>query len=163
MTTLEGASGGDVPVLNANQRRHVEVVLSKIEDSLARVEALCDPAYRAGGILTVVEDDLPHDAAAHARPIIAEIRETVARLATDHHLDRRRLSRRRTVQALLTSEIIRIDDSSPNQLRGYGAVDPRYTDEVAPRLREIRKGLAALATALRGPAPNHPTPRDEKL
>jgi hypothetical protein len=50
-----------------------------------------------------------------------------------------------------TAAIIRIEDGSPDQLRGYGTVDTRFALDVAPRLREIKEELALLG-ALLGPA-----------
>jgi dGTP triphosphohydrolase len=148
----------DGPVLNENQRRHFEVVLSMLEDAVARVEALCNPELATNGVLTVVEDDLPHGAARRAQPLIESIRAQIARLASDLQLAPRRVSRRRVVQALLTSEVIRIDDSTPSQLRGYGVVDARFDAVVAPRLGEIRDTLMNLARTLRSDdAPPHTT------
>jgi len=149
MSVPEKPFGGP-PVLNENQRRHFEVVLSMLEDSLTRIEALCNPASATPDVLTLVEDDLPDDVARRAQPVIESIRAQVARLASDLELAPRRLSRRRAVQALLTSEVIRIDDSARHQLRGYGAVDPRFDDVVAPRLGEIRDALMGLAHTVRG-------------
>jgi hypothetical protein len=148
MSVPEKPFGGP-PVLNENQRRHFEVVLSMLEDSLTRIEALCNPASATLGALTVVEDDLPDGVARRAQPVIESIRAQVARLALDLELSPRRLSRRRAVQALLTSEVIRIDDTSSGQLRGYGAVDPRFDDVVAPRLGEIRDAIMSFARMLR--------------
>ena len=156
MTTPRDESG-QASVLNENQRRHFEVLLSMLEDSLVHVEELCDVSRPSDTILTVVDNDLPPRAADLARPVVRGIREQIARLASDLQLPPRRVSRRRTIRALLTSEIIRIDDSAPDQLRGYGSVDPRYADAVAPQLREIRSALVQLTELLRSDMGTPPT------
>ena len=145
------ADGGGIPadVLNAHQRRHFEVVLSMLEDTLRRLEQLAEGAP-SNSVLTIIEDDLPADFAADAAPYLAGVRERIATLADALRLQPRRVSRRRTVRALLTAEVVRLQDSSAAQLRGYGAVDPRFANAVAPALDEIISRLEALSSQLRG-------------
>jgi hypothetical protein len=138
------------PVLNENQRRHFEVLLSMLEESLQRIETLSSSLSMNGG-MSIVKDDLPSTFILEAEPLIASIRARIGRLAAVLELTPRTVSKRRTISALLTAAIIRIEDSSPEQLRGYGTVDPRFALDVAPRLREIRKALALLGSLL-GPA-----------
>jgi hypothetical protein len=112
------------PVLNENQRRHFEVLLSMLEESLQRIETLSS-SLSMNGRMSIVKDDLPSTFILEAEPLIASIRARIGRLAAVLELTPRTVSKRRTISALLTAAIIRIEDSSPEQLRGYGTVDPR--------------------------------------
>lgn len=142
------------PVLNDNQRRHFEVLLSMLEDSLARIDELCsEPSTNR--TLTIVNDDLPPKFAVDAEPLMTSIRARVVQLAAALNLSPRSLSKRRAIATLLTAEVIRIEDSAPERLRGYGSVDPRFADEIAPQLREIREELARLSSMLRSAEGHH--------
>ena len=138
----------DENVLNDNQRRHFEVVLSQLEAALDGIEALGRPAEPREG-LTVLDDDLPADFLGRAGPLLESLRAQIAQLAGLLGVSQIRRSRRRAVEALITAETISIDDSSAHQLRGYGDVDPRFATVVAPRLRRLRESLLALAAQCR--------------
>lgn len=146
---MTGAGEDAVParLLNAHQKRHFEVVLGMLENTLGRIEQIADGASSAS-LLTIDENDLPADFAAKAAPHLTAVRERIATLALDLELQPRRVSRRRTMRALVTAEIVRLQDSSAAQLRGYGAVDPRFAQAVAPALAEIIERLGALSSQL---------------
>jgi len=135
-------------VLNAHQRRHFEVLLSELEAALDRIEALGQSAQRRG-VLSVMDDDLPAGFPERARPLLDALRAEIARFAGQLGLSQLRRSRRRAVEALILAETISIDDSSAGQLRGYGAVDPRFATQVAPALAGLRRQLLALGELCR--------------
>jgi hypothetical protein len=140
-------------LLNAHQRRHFEVVLGMLEDTLSRIEQLAQGGT-SSSMLTIVEDDLPADFATRAAPQLAAVRERITSLADTLQLRPRRLSRRRTVRALLTAEVVRLEDSSAARLRGYGTVDPRFADAVGTVVEEIIRELRSLSSQLSGSPPS---------
>lgn len=54
---------------------------------------------------------------------------------------------RRSLPLLITS-VMRVEDSTSDKLRGYGAVHPSVARAVDPVVREIHDGLAAVAAEL---------------
>ncbi|HMI56502.1 MAG TPA: hypothetical protein VK511_00500, partial [Gemmatimonadaceae bacterium] len=76
------------------------------------------------------------------------IRSEIADLARVLEIKPQHRSQTRTIRALLTAELVRLDDSYANRLRGYGAVDPRAKNALDPALDRIRSGLTALLESL---------------
>lgn len=134
-------------VLNANQRRHFEVLFARLEDSLAKIEqALAE--RDAVPRLTIVDDDIPRAFRASAALELPRIRAEIARLASELALAPRVMSLRRTVGATLTAEAVRIEDSLSGQLRGYGSVDATVADQLDPALNALAQSLRHLSAAL---------------
>ena len=134
-------------VLNANQRRHFEVLFARLEDSLTRIDALLgEPSRRH--VLSIEEQDIPDSFRQHARPIVDGLRKQVSQFAKILDLKPRRHSRARSVAATLSSEAIRLEDSLSSQLRGYGEVDPSVAEHLDPALKEMARTLGALSAAL---------------
>ena len=137
-------------VLNANQRRHFEVLLGRLEDSIAKIESLLVAESADDRILSLVADDLPEEFRASARETLGGVRTQIAELSVLLMLRPRNVSRRRTIAATLTSEAIRLEDSLSSQLQGYGALDPTVAQYLDPILSQMATILAALAARLRG-------------
>ena len=112
------------PILNENQRRHFAVLLVGLDDALYRIEQLSEPAERRAGPLTRHTDDLPAQFAERAGPLLRDLRDRIVRLAATLGTEPREHSRARSVRVVVTSAVIRLEDSRARGLRGYGAVDP---------------------------------------
>jgi hypothetical protein len=134
--------------LNANQRRHFEVLFSRLEDSLAKIERLLDSPQFAQS-LTLVEDDVPADFRASARAELPRIRSQVDELVAALALQPRTLSLRRIIGATLTTEAVRIEDSFSSHIRGYGQLDPSVGEHVDPALERLAGSLQRMAASLR--------------
>ena len=145
-------------VLNANQRRHFEVLFARLEDSLARVDGLLHNAPAREPVLSIIEDDLREEYRAFAEPALAGLRDRIAQMARALGLHPRRVSKSRTIAATLSAEAIRFEDSRASKLRGYGDVDPSVGQRLDPVLEEIARTLNELAAAIRsrGRAPRVP-------
>ena len=141
--------------LNANQRRHFEVVFTGLEATVGKIESLADGSAGDGRFASAV-DDLPHGFAAAANDVFARVRQRLAALADRLDLKPRLVSRRHTCRALLTSEMIRLEESYAQRLRGYGAVDDSLAASLDPILKEIRDDLSQLAALLRESGPPKP-------
>jgi len=136
------------PPLNGPQLRHFEVFLSMLETALDEVDVLgaLGPS-NAEGRLIVYAADLPESFAAKAKSADAAIRKQIALLARNLNIQPQRRSRLRTAKAILTGELVRLDDSFSGKLRGYGAVSPRVKTEIDPILDVIRRELVTLLHA----------------
>jgi hypothetical protein len=142
----------DIPYtirLNANQRRHFEVLLARLEESLSRIESLMVDHGLPEQLMSVTEDDLPAAFRKTAPPVIDQLRREIEQLSIILDLRPRRVSRRRTVSAILTAEAVRFEDSLASQMRGYGAVDSSVVQYLDPRLEHIARTLNALASSLK--------------
>ena len=135
--------------LNANQRRHYEVLLTRFEESLSRIESLMADGARPEHILSITEDDLPPAFRETAAPRLDQLRHEIVQLSILLDLRPRRVSRRRTISAILTAEAVRFEDSLASQMRGYGQVDPSLEQHLDPRLEDIARTLEALASSLK--------------
>jgi hypothetical protein len=143
-------------VLNDPQHRHFEVFLSMLENSLTEIKHLSglSPAG-AEGNLTRYDADLPTGFAESAEPIFISIRKEVATLAQMLEIKPQHRSQARTIRALLTAQLVRLDDSYAAKLRGYGVVDPRAKNAIDPSLDRIRSGLTALLNLGTGEQVSH--------
>lgn len=141
----DSAVPSDNSLLNEPQLRHFEVFLSMLETALNEVERLASPASVPGSEnLIVYDSDLPQEFKTQAAPAIGVIREQSARLANDLGIQPQHRSRARTVRAILTAELLRLDDSCARKLGGYGAVSPRVQTEIDPALASMRTNIVTL-------------------
>lgn len=135
-------------VLNANQRRHFEVLFARLEDSLEKVSSILASRDDQGRVLTTVHRDLPPAFRLHAEPIIEKLRRQISELATALSLEPRTLSIARVVGASLNAEAIRLEDSLSPQLRGYGAVHSSIPEQLDPVIEGMARELNGLVAAL---------------
>ncbi|HSA56522.1 MAG TPA: hypothetical protein VLE53_12515 [Gemmatimonadaceae bacterium] len=137
-------------LLNGSQRRHFEVLLGMLQDTLSKVERLASEGASDPGGPVVYKEDLPPGFAASIEPAMTELRHLIARFSADHGLRQRAVSRARSIRALLTAELVRIEDSTADKLRGYGAVDPELGTTIDPVLRELHALLGSILRRVDG-------------
>jgi hypothetical protein len=135
--------------LNANQRRHYEVLFARLEESLAKVESLIVDHGLAEHTLSVTVDDIPPAFRITAPPLIDQLRREIEQLSGTLGLRPGRVSRRRTISAILIAEAVRFEDSLASQMRGYGLVDSSVIQHLDPRLEYIARTLNVLASSLK--------------
>lgn len=136
------------PLLNLHQRRHLAVLLSMMQESIADLEALVAPRPHSSDNLTVYDDDVPPELALATPPVVRRLRDAIRRLADQLDIEPQHLSRRGCVRALVVTEIIRIEDSRSSRLRGYGPVAPGLAAVLDPVLSELRDAFQSIAGAL---------------
>jgi hypothetical protein len=95
---------------------------------------------------------LPKRFVAEAAPLIAGLRARTLEIVKSLGLRPREVSRRRTIQALISSEMNGVQDGLASRLRGYGEVDPSVAEHLDPQLQRLQAGLADLAQLLRDAA-----------
>lgn len=135
-------------VLNANQRRHFDVLFARLEDSLDKVGRLLGTPDEHSRVLTTVHDDVPPSFRAHARPLIADLRRQIVDLAEALSLEPRTVSTARVIGASLNAEAIRLEDSLSSQLQGYGVVHQSVPERLDPVIQAMAQTLNQLAATL---------------
>jgi hypothetical protein len=134
--------------LNDNQRRHYEILFSRLEQSLEQIERAIHGGP-SNSQLTHTLDDLPARFVTDAQPLLAEIRAEMLAIARSLGLRPRDVSRRRTIQALISSEMNGVKDGLAGRLRGYGDVDASVGRDLDPQLHRLHASLAQLGQLLR--------------
>jgi hypothetical protein len=134
--------------LNDNQRRHYEVMFARLEQSLDQIERATH-GEPAPSLMSRPIDDLPERFTRESAPIIATVRALLGEVARSLELRPREFSRRRTCEALMTSEMISVENGYASRLRGYGEMDPSVAEGLDPALGQIHAGLASLRDLLR--------------
>lgn len=147
-------------LLNTAQRNHFAVLLAMMEESLADIETLADPVAARDGRLTVRVDDLPPAFTDSVRPLLADFRREVTALAERLGIPPRHASRARSIRAIVTSEVVRIEDSVAARLRGYGAVHPDAASVIGPVLERLHSGFLAIGALLYSGLPDARPPAD---
>ena len=135
--------------LNEPQHRHFAVMLASLEDALHRVESLAGDNTPDPRRLTQLQHDVADDLAERTAPLIAALREQLSELAAAMELGAHNQSKYRTIGALLTSQMLHVQDSYARKLRGYGTVDPRLSAELDPIMESMERALAELRAELR--------------
>ena len=139
---------GDRIRLNDNQRRHYEVLFARLEQSLDQIER-ATRGEPAPSLMSRPIDDLPERFTNESAPIIATVRGVLDEVAASLELRPREVSRRRTCEALITSEMIGVENGYARQLRGYGEIDPSVAERLDPALSRAHAGLGLLRDLLR--------------
>lgn len=134
--------------LNDNQRRHYEILFARLEQSLDQIERAIR-AEPSSAVLTAPINDLPERFVVEAAPLIATLRTMIVDLARTLGLRPREVSRRRTIQALISSEMNGVQDGYAGRLRGYGDVDDSVAQHLDPELKRLQTGLGLLGQLLR--------------
>jgi hypothetical protein len=134
--------------LNPNQRRRLEVVLAHLERAITEIERLAKMGREdPGQHLTLLEADLPESFEATAIPLLHALREEIDRTSAAFELTPRHMSRARTVAALVHTERMRVEDSKPSRLHGYGVVHPALETSLTPHLQRIESLLTQVGHA----------------
>lgn len=134
-------------LLNEPQRRHLGVTLGQIQQLLHEVgDLLGVPAARDG--LVTEAADLPPGFVRKAPRLLEEVDRQITALAERFDLPQRQRSRYRWVRAVLGNAIDNLEDTRPNKLHPYGAVDPELEPALDPPLRELQRRVRELLTVL---------------
>ena len=137
-------------LLNKPQRNHFAVLLAMMEDSLAEMERLAASDSETMRELTRWADDLPAGMLGPLRARLALVREKIRVIGKRLGIEPRDASRKRAIRAIVTAELLRIEDSYASKLRGYGAVNPATASVVDPAMDELRADFTAIARLLAG-------------
>ncbi len=141
------------PMLNVAQRRHIAVYLELLQKSVDDIERLISlPAAPREGSLVLYDTDLPEEFTTVAAPVILRLRERVEALVKALRIPPKHRSRLRSIQAILTDEVIRVEDYFSSELAGYGSVHPMIKIQIDPQLESLRSDLRTLLASLQQPS-----------
>lgn len=137
--------------LNPDQRRHLAVVLDRVDEALLEVVGSAVSSDRVGPaerFLRPLHRDLPE---AMAPRLLAASLQLRSRLGGDiEHLDLLATpeSLRRRLAAYLTSALVLLEDCHASAMAAYGDVDPRLAGSLDPWLASLESDVNALRRML---------------
>lgn len=137
-------------LFNKPQRNHFAVLLAMMEDSLADIERLATGDSEPARELTRWADDLPPGIVEPLRTRLALLRQKIRAIGKRLGIEPRDASRKRAIRAIVTAELLRIEDSYAAMLRGYGTVNPAAASVVDPTMDELHAEFTAIARLLSG-------------
>jgi len=112
-------------------------VLASLQRALREIEQLAKPDGEEPGELTVFERYFPPDFSGRLRHAIQSARAKVQRIIERLNILPRHRSRAAAIRAVITSAMIRLDDTHSYKMRGYGSVDPSVATELDPLIDEL--------------------------
>ena len=136
-------------LLNEGQQRHLIASLARVERALHDItRILGERSVGPSRLLDRSVADLPTGYGASARPLITAAEETVAELVRVFDLAAPVGSHFRSVQALVVSSMVVVEDTVTRNLRGYGDIHPRLPVTLDPLLELLHEQLMDIGRAL---------------
>jgi hypothetical protein len=136
-------------LLTDGQRRHLVASLANVAAALSEIESL---ARRSGaalqGSLLTVAHDLPPGFDQEIEPSLNRARLAIGELAAALGLEAPERSACRSVQALVTSSLVVLEDTGTRNLHGYGEIHPSLPQLLEPALCRIHEEVRAIGEAL---------------
>jgi hypothetical protein len=136
------ANDTEILKLGENHRRVVSVVLRSLEQMCGEIDGWLE---RKSGVLFRIHGDLTKDQRAALRALTPRLRGELRRLQGEIELEAAVQSLRGTMVALLSANIVNVEDTDASYLAGYG----RLPEEVSRKLdHEFKRLLAILEEAV---------------
>jgi hypothetical protein len=139
--------------LTEGQRRHLVASLANVVAALGEIDSI---ARRRGptpaGSLARIVDDLPPGFDSAIELPLTRARAELAALIATLDLQAPDASAYRSVQALVMSSLVVLEDTGTRNLRGYGEIYPSLPELLEPALSRIHEQVRAIGQALAAPA-----------
>ncbi len=129
--------------LGENHRRVFSIVLRGLEQMCMEIESWLE---KRPGLLCRVEMDLSSEQQEDLRQLVGRMRAEIRRLAAEIEVDPGVKSVRRAVRAVLSSNIVQLEESDASRLRGYG----QLSEEAAIKIDAEMAHLIALLEQMVG-------------
>ncbi|SRR6266568_8631591 len=130
--------GGQVAhLLNENHRRALSSVLRRVELAAWRLEDRITRGEQPDLALTRFTNAPSTDQQAAIVQLTRQLRGEVARLASDYHLEVAEEHVLRSIMGEFTLLWCDLEDSRPQKLSRYGAVNPRLPELLGPRIDRL--------------------------
>ena len=141
-------------LLTDGQCRHLSASLEHVEMALGEIQVLVtgNASHDPTPLIHMIRDLPPGFDEAVTAPL-ARARGIIGELAATLRLRPNQSSARRTVQSLVLSSLVVLEDAFSRRLRGYGAIHPQLPGMLDPGLTRLHAEVAAIAEALRTLAP----------
>jgi hypothetical protein len=136
-------------LLTDGQRRHIIASLGLVAAALSEIESIAAAGdVSARSPIDRVNRDVPDGFAEAARVPLGRARAALADLVAALSLEPRQTSAFRTIQALVVSSLVVLEDAGAKYLRGYGPIHPALPQTLEPGLRRIHEEVAAIGELL---------------
>lgn len=133
--------------LSENHRRAVSIVMRGVESACAEI---LEWLVRPSSVLIDVRADLIPNEQARLRELAERLRTEVREFAEKVSLDKRRMSSRRSVAAIVSAALVDLQEVQASELKGYGilAEDPkRVLDESINSMMTLFEEMRRIAEA----------------
>jgi hypothetical protein len=144
--------------LTVGQRRHLTASLGQVENALRRIITITSGTPIDPVLLSHPVDDLPAGFGDSIGGPLADAAATLAQLVATFGLKAPADSRFRSVQALVVSSVVIVEDTVSRHLSGYGEVHPDLKHQLDPLLEHLHETLLNIGRALPRPTITEETP-----
>ena len=124
-------------LLNANHRRVLASTLRRLELAAWRLEELLLRGEPPQLALTRFIHPPTSEQRSALLQLTQHIRQEVAQLASDYHLEAGEQNQMRTIIAEFTLLWSDLEDARPQKLRAYGAINPLAKTILGPRIQRL--------------------------
>jgi hypothetical protein len=136
-------------LLTEGQRRHLAVSLARVERALREIAELAETREAPPApLLTRVIHDLPPDFGHAIQASVGDATATLGELAATFALEAPNSFHGRSVQALVISSLVVIEDTASRNLRGYGEIHPDVPPLLDPLLDRLHESVLEIGRAL---------------
>jgi hypothetical protein len=138
-------------LLTDDQRRRLSASLQRVERALRQIATLAGAAgHDSAALLSRSDNDLPPEfGRAIAEPLAGAL-GTLGKLVEAFRLAGMTASDARSVQALVISSLVVLEDAASPHLRGYGPVHPDLPGSLDPQLQRLHDQIRMIGEALPG-------------
>lgn len=135
--------------LTEGQRRHLVASLANVAAALVEIEAIAkERGSIPPGPLAKVANDLPPGFDSAIEQPLNRARAALEALIAALDLQAPDGSARRSIQALVMSSLVILEDAGTRNLHGYGKIHPSLHDLLDPALSRIHEEIRAIGEAL---------------
>ena len=141
------SAAGDL--LTEGQRRHITASLAHVAAGLAEIESIATERDRQGrSLLDGMTRDLPDGFERAVELPLAGAYAALADLVEALDLEPKAGSAARTVQALVISSLVVLEDAGTKYLRGYGPIHYALPQALEPALQRLHVHVATIGEIL---------------
>jgi hypothetical protein len=138
-------------LLTDDQRRRLSASLERVERALRQIAALAGTGRRdSTALLSRSDDDLPPEFGHAIAGPLAAATGTLGELVEAFRLTGITASDARSVQALVVSSLVVLEEAASRHLRGYGPVHPDLPGSLDPQLQRLHDQVRRIGEALPG-------------
>ena len=137
-------------LLTEGQHRHLSVSLRMVERALRSISAATTGGQVGPPLLYREVNDLPTDSAGSVPALVEAATATLAELVATFDLTPAVSSQSGSLQALVLSGMVVIEDTASRKLKGYGEVHPDLPGSLNPLLQRLHRQLEEISRRLSG-------------
>jgi len=140
---------GPVPSLGGNHRRALNAVLRRLETATVHLEEKIALISAQPMVLTRVQNTLSQGQREALQGLAQALRQEIAQLAVDTHLEPATLDLARTIRAEFALLWCDLEEVRPNKLENYGALSPQAKSWLESRITQLIEFVLAIEKAVK--------------